>query len=222
MSIKSKNGYEGLLIVIEGTDGSGKSTQLELLKKSIQDKSYGVMVSEWKTSRLIANVIDDAKERNLLNATTYSLLYAADFVDRLENQIIPALKSGFIVLLDRYFYTALARDVVRGQDIEWVKNLYEYAPEPDLVFYLDMPVDVLLKRIIGTTGLDFYESGRDVGFSTDFYNSFEIYQNKCLEQYNKMKSEYNFISIDGTKSIKDIHKIMNDEVQKLLDSGILA
>ncbi len=222
MEHKTKNGYEGLLIVIEGTDGSGKSTQLELLKKSIQDKSYGVMVSEWKTSRLIANVIDDAKDRNLLNATTYSLLYAADFADRLENQIIPALKSGFIVLLDRYFYTALARDVVRGQNIEWVKNLYEYAPEPDLVFYLDMPVDVLLKRIIGTTGLDFYESGRDVGFSTDFYKSFEIYQNKCLEQYNKMKDIYNFISIDGTKSIQDIHKIMNDEVQKLLDSGILA
>ncbi|MCI5889352.1 MAG: dTMP kinase [Brachyspira sp.] len=222
MVIKSKNGYEGLLIVIEGTDGSGKSTQLNLLKKAIQDKSYGVMVSEWKTSRLIADVIDDAKERNLLNATTYSLLYAADFADRLENQIIPALKSGFIVLLDRYFYTALARDVVRGQNIEWVKNLYEYAPEPDLVFYLDMPVDVLLKRIIGTTGLNYYESGRDVGFSTDFYKSFEIYQNKCLEQYNEMKSEYNFISIDGTKPVGEIHKIMNDEVQKLLDSGILA
>ncbi|CCY24186.1 thymidylate kinase 3 [Brachyspira sp. CAG:484] len=222
MTAKTKNGYEGLLVVIEGTDGSGKSTQLELLKRSLQDKSYGVMVSEWKTSRLIANVIDDAKDRNLLNATTYSLLYAADFADRLENQIIPALQSGFIVLLDRYFYTALARDVVRGQNIEWVKNLYEYAPEPDLIFYLDMPVDVLLKRIIGTTGLDFYESGRDVGFSTDFYKSFEIYQNKCLEQYNQMKSEYNFISIDGTKSIKEIHKIMNDEVQKLLDLGILA
>ncbi len=218
---KTKHGYEGLLIVIEGTDGSGKSTQLELLKKSIQAQSYGVMVSEWKTSRLIANVIDDAKDRNLLNATTYSLLYAADFADRLENQIIPALKSGFIVLLDRYYYTALARDVVRGQDIEWVKNLYDYAPEPDLVFYLDMPVDVLLKRIIGTTGLDFYESGRDVGFSTDFYKSFEIYQNKCLEQYNNMKSEYNFKSIDGTLPIKDIHNIMNTEVQKILDSGVL-
>ena len=218
---KTKHGYEGLLIVIEGTDGSGKSTQLELLKKSIQAQSYGVMVSEWKTSRLIANVIDDAKERNLLNATTFSLLYAADFADRLENQIIPALKSGFIVLLDRYYYTALARDVVRGQDIEWVKNLYDYAPEPDLVFYLDMPVDVLMKRIIGTTGLDYYESGRDIGFSTDFYKSFEIYQNKCLEQYNVMKSEYNFKCIDGTKSIKEIHKIMNTEVQKILDSGVL-
>ncbi len=218
---KTKNGYEGLLIVIEGTDGSGKSTQLELLKKFIQAQSYGVMVSEWKTSRLIADVIDDAKERNLLNATTFSLLYAADFADRLENQIIPALKSGFIVLLDRYYYTALARDVVRGQDIEWVKNLYSYAPEPDLVFYLDMPVDVLLKRIIGTTGLNYYESGRDVGFSTDFYKSFEIYQKKCLEQYNNMKSEYRFKSIDGTKTIKEIHEIMNSEVQKVLNSGIL-
>ncbi len=217
----TKHGYEGLLIVIEGTDGSGKSTQLELLKKYIQAQSYGVMVSEWKTSRLIAGVIDDAKDRNLLNATTYSLLYAADFADRLENQIIPALKSGFIVLLDRYYYTALARDVVRGQDIEWVKNLYDYAPEPDLVFYLDMPVDVLLKRIIGTTGLDFYESGRDVGFSTDFYKSFEIYQKKCLEQYNNMKSEYNFKSIDGTLPIKEIHNVMSEEVQKILDSGIL-
>ena len=218
---KTKHGYEGLLVVIEGTDGSGKSTQLELLKKSIQAKSYGVMVSEWKTSRLIAGVIDDAKERNLLNATTYSLLYAADFADRLENTIIPALKSGFIVLLDRYYYTALARDVVRGQDIEWVKNLYDYAPEPDLIFYLDMPVDVLLKRIIGTTGLNYYESGRDVGFSTDFYKSFEIYQNKCLQQYEKMKSEYNFISIDGTKSVEEIHAIMNKEVQRILDSGVL-
>ena len=218
---KTKHGYEGLLIVIEGTDGSGKSTQLELLKRSLQDQSYGVMVSEWKTSRLIADVIDDAKDRNLLNATTYSLLYAADFADRLENQIIPALKSGFVVLLDRYYYTALARDVVRGQNIEWVKNLYDYAPEPDLVFYLDMPVDVLLKRIIGTTGLDFYESGRDVGFSTDFYNSFEIYQNKCLEQYEKMKKLYGFISIDGTKTIPEIHKIMSGEVQKILDTGVL-
>ena len=218
---KRKHNYNGLLVVIEGTDGSGKSTQLELLKKSLQDQCYGVMVSDWKTSRLIANVIDDAKERNLLNATTYSLLYAADFADRLENQIIPALKSGFVVLLDRYYYTALARDVVRGQNIEWVKNLYEYAPEPDLVFYLDMPVDVLLKRIIGTTGLDFYESGRDMGFSTDFYKSFEIYQKKCLEQYNNMKSEYNFKSIDGTLPINDIHNIMNAQVQKILNSGVL-
>jgi len=216
-----KHGYEGLLVVIEGTDGSGKSTQIELLKRSIEDQSYGVMVSEWKTSKLIADVIDDAKDRNLLNATTFSLIYAADFADRLENQIIPALKAGFIVLLDRYTYTAFTRDVVRGQDIDWVKKLYDYAPEPDLVFYLDMPVDVLLKRIIGTTGLNYYESGRDMGFSTDFYKSFEIYQRKCLEQYNEMAQEYGFITIDGTQPAEDIQQIMQAEVQKILNSGVL-
>ena len=216
-----KKGHKGLLIVIEGTDGSGKSTQIEKLRRWIEDKSYGCMVSEWKTSRLIANVIDDAKDRNLLNATTFSLLYAADFADRLENTIIPALDSGFVVLLDRYTYTAFARDVVRGLNIDWVKQLYNYAPEPDLVFYLDMPIDVLLKRVIGTTGLDYWESGRDIGLSTDFYESFKIYQAKCLEEYNKMKPEYNFVSIDGTLPREDIHNKMIEHVEKLLNTSKL-
>ena len=216
-----KKGHKGLLIVIEGTDGSGKSTQIEKLRRWIEDKSYGCMVSEWKTSRLIANVIDDAKDRNLLNATTFSLLYAADFADRLENTIIPALDSGFVVLLDRYTYTAFARDVVRGLNIDWVKQLYNYAPEPDLVFYLDMPIDVLIKRVIGTTGLDYWESGRDIGLSTDFYESFKIYQAKCLEEYNKMKPEYNFVSIDGTLPREDIHNKMIEHVEKLLNTGKL-
>lgn len=170
---KTKNGYDGLLIVIEGTDGSGKSTQIEKLKRWIEDQSYGVMVSEWKTSKFIADAINDAKDRNLLNATTFSLLYAADFADRLEQVIIPALKAGFVVILDRYIYTAYARDVVRGHNIEWLKNLYDYAPEPDMVFYLDVPVEILLKRIIGTTGLDYWESGRDIGLSSDFYKSLD-------------------------------------------------
>ena len=204
---KSKHGYEGLLIVIEGTDGSGKSTQIERLKRWIEDQSYGVMVSEWKTSKFIADAINDAKDRNLLNATTFSLLYAADFADRLEQVIIPALKAGFVVILDRYIYTAYVRDVVRGHNIEWLKNLYDYAPEPDMVFYLDVPVEILLKRIIGTTGLDYWESGRDIGLSSDFYKSFQIYQGKCLEEYKKMIKEYGFISIDGTLNEKEIHKI---------------
>lgn len=216
-----KHNYNGLLIVIEGTDGSGKSTQIDLLKNYIEDKSYGAMVSEWKTSRLIANVIDDAKDKNLLNATTFSLLYAADFADRLENTIIPALNAGFVVLMDRYKYTAFARDVVRGHNLEWVKKLYNYAPEPDLVFYLDMPVDTLLKRVIGTTGLDYWESGRDIGLSSDFYKSFKIYQEKCLDEYNKMKNEYGFVSIDGTLPVYDIHKIIVDKVQCLLNEGKL-
>ncbi len=214
-----KHEYPGLLIVIEGTDGSGKSTQINLLKRWIEDKSYGCMVSEWKTSRLIANVIDDAKDRNLLNATTFSLLYAADFADRLENTIIPALKAGFVVLLDRYTYTAFARDVVRGQDIDWVKKLYNFAPEPDLTFYLEVPIDILLKRVIGTTGLDYWESGRDIGLSSDFYKSFKIYQGKCLDEYEQMKTEYNFNSIDGTLPVDEIHKKIVDKVQCLLAEG---
>lgn len=214
---KSKHGYEGKLIVIEGTDGSGKSTQIEKLKRWIEDQSYGAMVSEWKTSKFIADAINDAKDRNLLNATTFSLLYAADFADRLEQVIIPALKAGFVVILDRYVYTAYARDVVRGHDIEWVKNLYSYAPEPDMVFYLDVPVEILLKRIIGTTGLDYWESGRDIGLSTDFYKSFHIYQGNCLDEYHKMIDEYGFISIDGTLSVKDIHKKIISEVKNLLE-----
>lgn len=213
--------HKGLLVVIEGTDGSGKSTQINLLRRWIEDQCYGCMVSEWKTSRLIANVIDDAKERNLLNSTTFSLLYAADFADRMENVIVPALNAGFVVLLDRYTYTAFARDVVRGLNIDWVKKLYNYAPQPDLVFYLDMPIDILLKRVIGTTGLDYWESGRDIGLSTDFYESFKIYQAKCLEEYNKMKPEYNFVSIDGTLSIEEIHQTMISHVEKLLKSGRL-
>ncbi|MBQ9246139.1 dTMP kinase [bacterium] len=214
---KSKHGYDGLLIVIEGTDGSGKSTQIGRLKRWIEDQSYGVMVSEWKTSKFIADAINDAKERNLLNATTFSLLYAADFADRLEQVIIPALKAGFVVILDRYIYTAYARDVVRGHNIDWLKNLYDYAPEPDMVFYLDVPVEILLKRIIGTTGLDYWESGRDIGLSNDFYTSFQIYQNKCIAEYHKMIEEYGFISIDGTLSEKDIHKKIIAHVKNILE-----
>lgn len=218
---ESKHGYSGLLVVIEGTDGSGKSTQIELLKRWIEDQSYGAMVSEWKTSRFIADAIDEAKERNLLNATTFSLLYAADFADRLETTILPALKAGFVVLLDRYTYTAYARDVVRGHDIRWLEKLYDYAPKPDLVFYLDVPVEILLKRIIGTNGLDYWESGRDVGLSSDFYKSFQIYQGKCLEEYEKMVDKHNFVKIDGTLSAKEIHKKITADVKLLLDSGAL-
>lgn len=215
--MKSKNlGYDGLLIVVEGTDGAGKSTQVKMLDKYVQNQGYGCIVSEWKTSRLISDVINQAKDHNLLNATTFSLLYAADYADRLENVIIPALKAGFVVLLDRYIYTAFVRDSVRGHDIEWVKNLYNYAPEPDLVVYLKMPVDKLLKRMIGTNGLDFFESGRDIGLSSDIYNSFEIYQTKCLAEYDKLAKEYNFITLDATESKEDICKKIKKEVKKLL------
>jgi len=218
---KQKHGYPGLLIVIEGTDGVGRSTQIEKLREWLTIESYGVMVSEWKTSRLMADFIDKAKASNLLNANTFSLLYASDFTERLENNIIPALKAGLIVLVDRYTYTAFARDVVRGVKPEWVKKLYSFAPEPDLVFYLKMPVDILLKRIISASGLDYYESGRDIGLSTDFYESFKLYQRRIFAEYAKMANEYAFININGNASINSIQSRMRTKVRQLLDSGAI-
>lgn len=220
---KNKNhGYDGLLIVIEGTDGSGKSTQVNMLSKYIKDRCFGCAVSQWKTSRLISGVINEAKEKNMLNTTTFSLLYAADYTDRLENEIIPALKAGFVVLMDRYIYTAYVRDSVRGHDINWVKNLYSFAPNPDLVFYLNVPPQTLIKRLIAKNGvLDYFESGRDIGLSTDTYNSFEIYQKRCLDEYKKLSKEYNFIELDGTKDKNEIHEIIKSKVQELLDLNIV-
>lgn len=219
MNKNKPHGYEGFLIVVEGTDGSGRSSQVNLLSQYIKDKCYGCTVSQWKTSRLISGVINEAKERNLLNTTTYSLLYAADYTDRLENEIIPALKAGFVVLMDRYIYTAYVRDSVRGHDINWVKNLYSFAPKPDLVFYLDVPVDILIKRLIAKNGaLDYFEAGRDIALSTDIYNSFEIYQKRCLSEYKKLIKEYNFIELDGTKTPDVIHKEIKKYVEALLQS----
>ena len=154
----------------------------------------------------------------MLNTTTFSLLYAADYTDRLENEIIPALKSGFVVLMDRYIYTAYVRDSVRGHDINWVKNLYSFAPKPDLVFYLNVPPDILIKRLIAKNGvLDYFESGRDIGISVDIYNSFEIYQKRCLEEYQKLKDEYNFIELNGVQPVDVIHNEMVSRVQELLN-----
>ena len=218
MNKDKSHGYDGLLIVIEGTDGSGKSTQVNMLSEYIKNRCYGCTVSEWKTSRLISGVINEAKEKNLLNTTTFSLLYAADYTDRLENEIIPALKAGFVVLMDRYIYTAYVRDSVRGHDINWVKNLYSFAPKPDLVFYLNVAPETLIKRLIAKNGaLDYFESGRDIGLSTDIYNSFEIYQKRWLEEYKKLEKEYNFIEIDGKKPKEEIHLIIKEKVSKLLD-----
>ena len=216
------HGYDGLLIVIEGTDGAAKSTQVNMLSNYIKDRCFGCTVSEWKTSRLISGVINDAKERNMLNTTTYSLLYAADYADRLENEIIPALKAGFVVLMDRYIYTAYVRDSVRGHDINWIKELYSFAPQPDLVFYLNVPTQTLIKRLIAKNGvLDYFEAGRDIGLSTDIYKSFEIYQKRCLEEYKQLGKECGFIEIDGEKPANEIHTIIKSKVQKLLDMGLV-
>lgn len=218
---KTKHGYPGLLIVIEGTDGSGRSTQIQKLREWLAVESYGVVVTEWKSSPLMSPVITEAKAGNLLNATTFSLLYASDFAHRLENIIIPALRAGLVVLADRYIYTAFARDVVRGVSPVWARKLYGFAPEPDLVFYLKMSCSALLKRIIATSGLDFHESGRDIGLSTDFYESFKIYQRRILAEYVKMTEEFNFMTINGMMSPSNIQIQLREKIKEALDDGII-
>ncbi len=209
--------YPGKLIVLEGTDGVGRSTQAELLQNWLAVEGFGVIVTEWKSSLLISAAIDKAKSKNALNTITFSLLYATDLADRLHNVVLPALRAGLIVIADRYYYTAFARDVVRGADPTWVRKLYGFAVEPDVVFYLKMPVEPLLRRIITTRGgLDFYESGRDIGMSTDLYQSFKLYQSKILKEYERMVDEYGFKVIAGDESIDVVQKQLRGHITQIL------
>jgi len=209
--------YPGKLVVIEGTDGVGRTTHAALLQHWLEVEGYGVVHTAWKSSALISQVIDKAKSKNALNTTTFSLLYATDLADRLNSIILPALKAGLTVISDRYYYTAFARDVVRGADPAWVRKLYGFAVEPDLVVYLKMPLDALLRRIITTRGsLDFYESGRDIGISTDLYQSFKLYQSKILQEYERMIEEYSFQVLAGDDSIDHVQKEMRRLVNKLV------
>ncbi|MBX9952869.1 MAG: dTMP kinase [Candidatus Obscuribacterales bacterium] len=213
-----KHEYPGKLIVIEGTDGVGRSTQTELLKNWLAVEGYGVTVTGWKSSELISNVIEKAKSKNALNTITFSLLYATDLADRLNSIIVPALKAGLMVICDRYYYTAFARDVVRGADPQWVRKLYGFAVEPDLVFYLKMPLDPLLRRIITTRGsLDFYESGRDIGMSTDLYQSFKLYQSQIMFEYEQMMAEFPFVVVPADETPDKIQRCLRQHVGKLLD-----
>jgi dTMP kinase len=183
-------------------------------------EGYSAVVTEWKSSELICRVIDKAKSKNALNTITFSLLYATDLADRLHNIILPALKSGQIVIADRYYYTAFARDVVRGADPAWVRKLYGFAIEPDLVFYFKMPLDSLLRRIITMRGgLDFYESGRDIGMSTDLYQSFKLYQAHILTEYEHMVDEYQFKVIAADEPVDTVQKALRAQVRKILVDG---
>lgn len=217
-----KHSYPGKLIVLEGTDGVGRTTQAELLQNWLNVEGYGVTRTAWKSSELMSRVIDKAKEKNALNTITFSLLYATDLADRLHNVVIPALKAGQIVIANRYFYTALARDVVRGADPAWVRELYKFAVEPDLVVYFKMPLEPLLRRIITTRGgLDFYESGRDIGMSTDLYQSFKLYQSQILFEYERMADEYQFQVIAADDPVESVQKTLRKSLATVLSDRTL-
>ena len=198
-----KNEGLGVLIVVEGIDGSGKSTQIHLVDKWLNSKGYDVFFTEWNSSETVREITSKGKKKARLTPMTFSLLHSTDFADRYEKNIYPLLRAGYIVLADRYIYTALARDTVRGCDKSWVRNMYSYARKPDLTFYFRVPIETAVNRIIsGRPKLKHYEAGMDLGLSKDEYESYRIFQGRIVDEYESMVDDENFIVIDGTQDIE--------------------
>jgi dTMP kinase len=207
----------GRLIIVEGIDGSGKSTQLQLLQKWLLNSKYRVFFTEWNSSALVKETIKYGKKKNLLTPTTFSILHATDFADRLAHLITPPLKAGMIVCADRYVYTAFARDVVRGVHPEWVRNLYGFAVKPDIGFYFKVPIEVSLKRILtGRVELKFHEAGMDLGLSDDPKESFRLFQTKILDEYDTIAKEYGLTVIDATMPIQKQQTLIREIVKEKL------
>jgi dTMP kinase len=209
--------YPGKLIAIEGTDGVGRSTQILLLREWLEVQGYGVVETGWTRSPLMQPTIELAKASNTLNKLTFVLLYATDFADRLEKEIIPALKAGFVVLSDRYIFTALARAGVRGVDRLWLRNLYGFAIAPHMVFYLNIDVKTLIGRVLESRGMDFWESGMDLKHGDDIYDSFRAYQQKLLKEYASMGDEFHFRTLDARRSIDRIQDELRRQVSAFLE-----
>jgi dTMP kinase len=200
--VSSARNYSGKLIAVEGLDGSGKSTQIYLVKRWLELEGYRVFFTEWNSSVLVKKSTSKGKKRQLLTPTTFSLIHATDFADRYERQILPLLRAGYIVLADRYLFTALARDSVRGVDPEWVKQLYSFAVHPDITFYFRVALQISLNRILeGRPTLKYHEAGMDMGWSTDPYESFRIFQGRVYEQYEAMIEPFGFNVIDAAQEI---------------------
>jgi dTMP kinase len=219
MSIKSKHDYPGLLIVCEGVDGSGKSTQLHLLKTWLQQQGYDVFFTEWNSSRLVKKTTKVGKKKKLLTPTTFSLIHCTDFADRLEHVIIPPLKAGMIVLADRYAYTAFSRDVARGVSREWIRSVYDFAVRPDLAFFFRPTLETALRRIlVGRADLKYYEAGMDLGLSHDPIESFRMFQERILNEYDAMVDECGLEVIDADQSIEQMQTQVREKVEPLLKS----
>jgi dTMP kinase len=211
------NPYLGKLIVVEGIDGSGKSTQIDLLYKWLQSRGRSVYFSEWNSSDLVKSTTRLGKQEKMFTPTTFSLLQATDFADRWENRILPMLKAGVIVLADRYAFTAFARDVARGVDPTWVRNLYSFAPMPDLVLYFRVPLDVAVSRILSSRAkIKYYEAGMDLGLSDNKVASFRLFQQRIIDEYDKMVFEFGATVVDGTLPVEKQQKLIRDHVRRVL------
>jgi dTMP kinase len=209
--------FPGKLFIVEGTDGSGKSTQLALLHQWLRAEGYPVFFSEWNSSPLVKDTTRRAKKRRLFTPATFSLLHATDFAERTERDIVPPLKAGAVVLADRYIYTAFARDVARGCDRGWVREIYKFAVRPTVAFFFRAPLDVAIDRIVsGRPELKFYEAGMDMNWSDDPEESFKIFQGKILEEYDRMVDEFDLTVIDATRSIEKQQREMRAIVMRHL------
>lgn len=211
-------GYPGRLIAVEGLDGSGKSTQIKLIKRWMELQGLKVFFSEWNSSVLVKSATSKGKNRELLTPTTFSLIHATDFADRYERQLVPLLRAGYLVLCDRYIFTAFARDVVRGCSPEWVRGIYNFAVQPDLVFFFKAPLETTLGRILdGRPQLKYFEAGMDMNFSSDMYESFRLFQGMQLEQYLAMSTEFDFLVVDAKGRVEEQQSILRQLISKHID-----
>ena len=209
--------YPGRLIIVEGIDGSGKSTQLQLLQRWLVSQGHTVFFTERNSSKLVKETTKLGKKTRTLTPLTFSLIHATDFADRLFYNMIPPLKAGMIVLADRYVYTAFARDVARGCDRGWVRKLYDFAIRPDIAFYFKVPVDVSLGRILsGRAKIKYYEAGMDLNLSQDPVESFSKFQAKLLEEYDRVVEEHKLTVIDASAEIDEQQEIVRDVATRML------
>ncbi len=214
----SELGFAGRLIAVEGLDGSGKSTQIYLLKRWLELQGLKVFFSEWNSSDLVKSATSKGKKRELLSPTTFSLIHATDFADRYERQLVPLLRAGYLVLCDRYIFTAFARDTVRGCPPEWVRGVYNFAALPDMTFFFKADLEVSLNRILdGRPQLKYFEAGMDLALSNDIYESFRIFQGRILERYLGMSDEFNFMLMDANQPIEAQQNVFRDLVASKLD-----
>ena len=211
----------GKLIIVEGIDGSGKSTQLDMLRKWLISQGFFVAFSEWNSSPIVRRMTSRGKKKQLLTPVSFSLVHAADFVDRMERQMLPALKAGAIVLADRYIYTAYGRDVARGVHPDWIREVYSFAIQPTLAFYFRVPLKESLDRILGgRPTLKYYEAGMDMGLSDDPYKSYELFQGRILKEYEHMIDEFGLEVIDATLPLLEQQEILRGIVEPQIETAL--
>ena len=211
--------FKGKLIVVEGADGVGRSTHTTLLKEWFEHTGHGVRYTGMTRSALAGKSLQIATEGNTLGRIAMSLFYATDFADRLENEIMPALRAGFVVITDRYIYSLMARAIVRGAEPQWIRDVYRFALKPDIVIYLRADVDQLVRRVVQTSGFNYWESGMDLNLGDDMYDSFCEYQSRLLSVFDRMSGEYGFHVVETASPIEDVSDQIRNCVAPLLVSG---